>query len=324
MSNKNIVITGGSGFIGTNLIEFYVKNGFDVINIDKSPPQNKEHLLYWKKINILNFSVLKKELNKFMPEYMIHLAARTDLNGRSIEDYTENFDGITNLLSILNELESIKRVVFASSMLVCQRGYSPKNNNDYSPNTVYGESKVYGEKILKNAKKINFESIIVRPTSIWGPWFREPYLNYFLMIKNKRFFTFKNKMATKTFGYVGNTVNQIDHLLFKYKNIKQNEVFYLGDKSPINIKDWSLSISKTFGHSKLLSLPIIFVKLTSFIGDFLNILNIKFPINSFRFNNMTKDQIIDLSKIYKLVKKDKFSLDQGIRNTINWLKEKGY
>ena len=43
-----IVITGGSGFIGTNLVQFYIEKGFDVISLDISKPRNKLHLRCWK------------------------------------------------------------------------------------------------------------------------------------------------------------------------------------------------------------------------------------------------------------------------------------
>ena len=65
-------------------------------------------------------------------------------------------------------LNELKKIIIASSMLVCELGYSPKNFNDYKPNTLYGESKVLTEKIVKKFKN---SWTIVRPTSIWGPWF---------------------------------------------------------------------------------------------------------------------------------------------------------
>ena len=49
-----IVITGGSGFIGTNLLDFLIKKNYKVLNYDIAEPRNPLHFKYWTYINILN------------------------------------------------------------------------------------------------------------------------------------------------------------------------------------------------------------------------------------------------------------------------------
>ena len=56
-----------------------------------------------------------------------------------------------------------------------QAWLSAKNDNDFKPNTIYGNSKVKCEEVIKNSKNVNFTILIIRPTSIWGPWFGDPY-----------------------------------------------------------------------------------------------------------------------------------------------------
>ena len=99
--------------------------------------------------------------------------------------------------------------------------------DDYHPTTLYGQSKVMAEKIIKNANNLNFDIVIIRPTSIWGLWFDAPYLQYFRAIKNRIFFKFGHRMATKTFGFVGNSISQI--------NLEgEDHVFYEQDEDDIN------------------------------------------------------------------------------------------
>ena len=149
LTNKRILITGGSGFIGTNLIIELLKHTKKIINLDIKKPKYLKHSKFWKNYDINNFKDLKKIINKYSPDFIVNLAAKTDLNGETLDYYQTNTSGAENILKISMKLKKLKRVVFFSTRLVCQIGYVPKNDNDYCPTTIYGESKVLGEKILK-------------------------------------------------------------------------------------------------------------------------------------------------------------------------------
>ena len=210
---KKIIITGGSGFIGTNLLQYYLDKKITVINIDVNEPANIDHLRYHRKVDICDRSSLLKCILDFEPTHIVHLAARTDLRGSSLEQYKANTVGVSNLVEAASSLPSLEKVVFTSSMLVCEAGYIPKSENDYKANTVYGQSKVWSEEYIKNNTAIKFDWNIVRPTSIWGPWFGTPYRNFFDMLIQDRYFNIKGSKTRKTFGFVGNVVYQIDKLL---------------------------------------------------------------------------------------------------------------
>jgi len=317
MSYK-VVISGGSGFIGTNLISYYSRKGFKVLNIDSKKPRNISQMKFWEKIDILDKYKMEKCLTDFKPDFFIHLAARTDLDGNNLDDYRVNIEGVQNVLDALKKIKSLKKAIFASSMLVCENEYHPRDSNDYSPNTFYGKSKVAGEEIIKNSQDGNFDLIIVRPTSIWGPWFDIPYAQFFKSIQKGRFVKFGHKLCTKTFGYVGNTVRQIDGLLFLNKKISKSEIIYLGDNPPLNIDEWSDLISREMGVKKPIRIPFFIVICVSFFGDIFNKLNLDFPLNSVRLNNMTTDNIKNLDNIDKYIEK-KYSLEKGIKATIKWL-----
>ena len=47
-----ILVTGGSGFIGTNLMEYYLSKGVEALNFSTDPPKNPEHKSYWRKVDI--------------------------------------------------------------------------------------------------------------------------------------------------------------------------------------------------------------------------------------------------------------------------------
>jgi GlcNAc-P-P-Und epimerase len=312
-----ILITGSSGFIGSNLLQFYVDKGFVVANIDKSQPRMEGYIGNWRKINILDYDNFESEVLTFKPDAVIHLAARTDLNGKNLEDYDSNTTGTRNLIRILDKTPSVKRVIFTSSMLVCRPGYIPENITDYAPSTYYGESKVLMEKIIRESPH-NFEWTIVRPTSIWGPWFGEPYRNFFEMIIGKKYFHFSGKSCTKTYGYVENIIYQIDAILNASTEIIQGNVFYLGDYEPTNIRDWSNEIASDLGIS-IKTIPYSLIKLAALGGDILKLLRISFPMTSFRLKNMTTNNVVNLTNTKEIAPNLPFSRADGIKKTLNWL-----
>ena len=316
MSTK-IIITGASGFIGTNLLQFYVDKGFDVINIDFNLPQNIDHQKYWRNIDINDFDSLNEEIIKFDPEYVIHLAARTDLDGKTLEDYSANILGVENLLKSLKRCKNLKRAIFASSQLVC-KGRMPKTDDDYYIVNLYGESKKLGELIIKNDAYILFEWLIVRPTSIWGAWFREPYRNFFDILIAKRYFHIGRRSCTKTYGYIGNVVYQINELLFINKEKINKQIFYLGDIVPYNIEEWANEIAHEVGI-KIIRVPYLCIKCLALIGDVLRNFNIKFPMTSYRLHNMTTSNLRDLKKIYSVAPNPPYTRLDGVKETLNWL-----
>ena len=89
-----IIITGASGFIGTNLLQYLVNHKHEIKNLDINPPRNATHLPYWEQVDITDRHALTQAFVKYDPDYIIHLAARTDLDGKSLDDYKSNTLGV--------------------------------------------------------------------------------------------------------------------------------------------------------------------------------------------------------------------------------------
>lgn len=319
-----ILVTGGSGFIGTNLIDLLEKSDCKIFNYDISEPRNLNHILYWSRVDILDKEILFSKLLNDKPDYIIHLAARTDLNENdNLNGYRVNIEGVKNIMEGAKQLQGLKKIIVASSMLVCKLGFFPNNFDEYAPNSLYGQSKVLTEKIVK---EYSFNWTIVRPTSIWGPWFAEPYRNFFELVMKGFYFNISNKhSSTKTYGFVDNTCKQILSLLLNNNDCVNHNYFYLGDIKPINITDWANTIRRLNNQSKPMTLPKDLLKFAAKIGDLLKYVFRfhSFPMNSFRYNNMTNNNIIhDLHRTIEVTKIGANTfLDDEIIKTLEWIKK---
>lgn len=315
--SRKIVIIGGSGFIGTNLILSLLKQkDVKIFNLDMNAPKLKRDTYIYYSIDICDLSSFSNCLLDISPDYIVHLAARTDLDGKSLDDYSSNILGVENLMKILPALPNLKKVIVTSSMLVCYTGYYPKNQFDYAPSTLYGESKVKTEKIVWN-NNIQCDWAIIRPTSIWGPWFGIPYRNFFEMVITHRYFHIGSKGCTKTYGYVGNAVYQIEQILFNDTRAESQKVFYIGDTPPTNIEDWANEIAGELNYN-VKRIPLWLLQLAAWGGDLLKFVGISFPMTSFRLKNMTTNNIIDMSATNKIAPNLPYSRVEGIRETLKW------
>ena len=89
----------------------------------------------------------------------------------------------------------------------------PRNPINYQPDTLYGESKVRTEAIVRDSDGGGREWCLVRPTTVWGPGMSPHYQRLFMMIKRGRYFHVGRKLLRKSYSYVGNIAHQYRRLL---------------------------------------------------------------------------------------------------------------
>lgn len=320
-----VLVTGGSGFIGTSVVENFLANGASVLNFDIAPPRNPKHAPHWQKGDVRSFRSIESCILEFRPDNIIHLAARTDLDGKSVEDYSANTDGVRHLVLAANSAKTVKQVIFASSRLVCEIGYTPKHDEDYRPSTYYGESKVVGEQIVRSMlPEVGFHATIVRPTSIWGPWFDIPYKTFFLSIARNRYIHPKGRSIPKSFGFVLNTVHQLRAILDADWTTVHGRTFYLADYPPIEVKVFADSIQEAIGTTPVRSISPGLLRMAARAGDVAKLCGWKNPpLTSFRLNNLLTPMTYDLSPLEEVAGKLPYTMHDGVRLTVDWLRSAG-
>ncbi|MBV8141796.1 MAG: NAD(P)-dependent oxidoreductase, partial [Verrucomicrobia bacterium] len=324
LKRERILVTGGSGFIGTNLIAFYLAAGAEaILNIDIAVPRNSAHNHIWAKVDLRDPEGLRNALHAFRPTAVFHLGARTDLDGKTLQEYSANTDGVTNLISALRELPAQPPTIFASSRLVYEIGHTPKDPQDYRPTTVYGESKAVGEQRVRSEAH-NLPWIMVRPTSIWGPWFDTPYRDFFETVRSGYYMHPRGRRILKSYGFVGNSVFALDRLMFAQFESARSKMLYLCDYHPLEVRTWADLIANHLQGRRSPNIPVAVLKFAAHLGDVAKRAGIRNPpLTQFRLRNLLTEMIYDTEELHSLTGPLPFSLEDSVIITCAWIKKHG-
>jgi nucleoside-diphosphate-sugar epimerase len=321
-----VLVTGGSGFIGTNLVNVLkaaAPAGPQVLSIDIAAPQNPDNADVHKAADIRDERALALALREFRPTHIIHLAARTDLDGKALDDYSANTAGVESMIrAILGLDERPRSVLFASSRLVCEIGYTPAGEDDYCPTTAYGQSKVAGELLVRKLAGDRFRWTMFRPTSIWGPWFRIPYRNFFDAVRAGRYLHPKGLHVRKSFGYVHNSIYQIAAMATTSSGVLDGRTSYLCDYTPLDLEAWANLISASFHRGPVRSAPMFALRAVAGVGDAIEALthhHVKPPLTSFRLDNLTSNMLHESWGLEQVAPRLPFELDAGVERTVSWM-----
>ncbi len=313
------LVTGGSGFIGVNLVAALRRSGRVVKSLGTRlrPPAGQESL--YSRMDILHSRTVTAAFGDFRPHEVVHLAAQTGFAGSDdFYGYTVNTVGTRNLLAAIANTPEVSRVLFASSIAAAA---APPDRHEYG----YGRSKREMEEIVSRGALDTRGRIwaLMRLGHVWGPWGGAPFRGFFAAIARGRYVNLGHSNAVKRLAYVGNVVHVIQHLLDAPPERIQGRLFHVADEPPVCIADWAQTIAAALGRRPPRDVPEAVVRLAAGCGDALRFLGWKNPpLYSQRLANIrTPSPPFPIEAALELAGPLPFTMMDGVRATIEWLRE---
>ncbi len=233
MRKEKILITGGLGFVGSNLTNFFSElNEVLILDIENSNPYQ---IKTSPNVEIENIDIRSEKISKiislFKPTSIIHCAAQTSVID-SIKDPEKtksiNIEGTNNLVSEIKKLDGCYFTFISSGGAIYgEPKYLPVDEkHSVNPISEYGKSKLEGEKIVsKLLYKSKIEYSILRPSNIYGPKQKsQNVIPIFInkMLKNNEIIIYGDGNSTRDYIYIDDLVNIINFFCTKKISSKIN------------------------------------------------------------------------------------------------------
>ena len=258
MNSTNCVfVIGGSGFIGTRLIQRLCSEQREGVRIyDKAPS--------------IKFSDLAKlgdvrspdQLRQSMPDnsIIVHLAAEHRDDVRPLSLYDEvNIGGAENVCTVARE-KKVKTIIFTSSVAVY--GFAPigtDESGEFLPFNDYGRTKLEAELVFKAWQAEAPEErtlVIIRPTVVFGEQNRGNVYNLLRQIESGKFIMVGHGQNRKSMAYVENVAAFVEYSM----NFKPGvHIYNFIDKPDFTMNQLVISVKRTLGRSEKIGLRLPFV-----------------------------------------------------------------
>lgn len=254
------LVTGGAGFIGSHISERLVEKGWEVTILDNLSTGKKENIASFSdKIEFIEGSITDKELVKKAvsgADYVFHEAALVSVvESISNPEKTHeiNVNGTRNVLDAALD-EKVKKVMFASSAAIYGDANPPiKEDFELKSFSPYAESKVEGEKLMKEYSEKGLETVSLRYFNVYGER-QDPNSQYSGVITR-----FIRKMLacesptiygdgnqTRDFIYVGDVVTA--NLMAAEKEGISGESFNIASGIPLTVNQLEGLVSELTSH----------------------------------------------------------------------------
>jgi nucleoside-diphosphate-sugar epimerase len=316
MNKKKILVIGGSGFLGTRLIDQLGPNS--VINIDKRDSESYPEITIIKDIrdNDLDHS--------FSSDYylVILLAAEHHDNVRPVSLYYDvNVDGTSRVLSAMSKY-GINRLIFTSSVAVYgENGNNPNETCAPAPVNHYGKSKWLAEQRIFKWYQQNPDTksvMIVRPTVIFGEKNKGNVFNLLSQIAKGNNFIIGNGNNKKSMAYVGNVAEFISNCIGQMS--PGYELYNYADKPDLTMNELTgiCRDELNIGH-KAIKIPLIFAYLAALaIQLVFRLFGKESPISTVRVRKFCAVTQYDAKKVFNGGFLPSCSLETALRRTIRY------
>ena len=326
-----ILITGGSGFIGSFIVEEALNRNMETWVAVRSSSSRKflqDTRIRFIELDFSSEENLRKQLAGHKFDYVVHAAGVTKCLDKN-DFFRMNTNGTANLVNVLSEPDRMpRRMVFLSSLSIFgaireQQPYKDIEPTDQpKPNTAYGESKLKAERIVTES---GIPSVILRPTGVYGP--REK--DYFLMaksIKGHVDFAVGYKQQDITFVYVKDVVQAVFLALDRGK---PGSAYFLTDGEVYQSATFSKLIHETLGRPWWIRItaPVWLLRFITFFCDAIAHITGKISaLNNDKYHILKQRnwRCNIRPAINELGFAPEYNLKKGVRETIEWYKANGW
>ena len=304
-----LLITGGLGFIGSNLVDSLSKKNHKIKILTKtlskkSNIKNSYDKVEIEKINLTNFKRLGQIIEKFKPDIIIHLAGNTS-HSKSFEEPLEDIDSNSKttlfMLEKIRELGLSCKFVLGSTFIVIGKPTKlpVTESTSCNPTTIYGTNKLASEHFCKIYHDVyGLDTVIFRITNSYGP--REQVISTknavnFLIYEafNRKEISIYNKgKFFRDFIYIDDVVSGINVIL---KKGKSGELYWISSGK----KTWFYEFASIL--EKNTNCKVVYPKTPTYTK--------KVDVGNFIVNN---------AKLRKLGWLPKISINVGIKKTLDY------
>lgn len=299
MRKKNILITGATGFIGSNLINKLLDANFSVFGVARTKSKNKNV----SRINILNFNDFNKFVKSKKIDICIHIAGISTVEEGQTDPYKTFRENILGALNVLESarLNNLEKIIVTSSSHVYGKNKVPYYESyPIKTSRPYETSKASVDLIAQSyADTFNLPVLIPRFVNIYGPGDR----NLSRLIPKTITTVAQNKNPELWGGKVMRDFIYIDDVIEAYKLLIKIDIKKVGSNRIFN-----------FGTGKLIDIKEVMNLIIEMMNSSLEIKH----IDPLRINEIA-NQYLSVSKSKKILKwTSKIDLKTGLRKTIDW------
>jgi len=309
------LVTGGSGFIGTNLVTDLLKEGHQITIYDKQKSETYPDLCIVADVRD------KEKLTRSMRgvDTVYHLAAehRDDVQPISLY-YEVNVDGAENMVYALKE-NNVKRLIFTSTVAVYGLSSgSPDEDSPIKPFNDYGKSKYKAETIFSKWVDSDHSHclITVRPTVIFGEKNRGNVYNLLHQLASGKFIKVGKGINRKSMAYVFNLSSFLTTLL-KFES--GQFIYNYADKPDLCMNELIDVFYSTIGKNQKnnFQIPYIIGLMGGYCYDILSKITGKtYSISSIRIKKFCADTMINTDKLQKTGFVPSYTLAEGLSRMI--------
>lgn len=308
-----VVILGGSGFIGTRLVErLTTMPEREVIIADTRPSRQFPDL--WIKTDVRNPDQLRHAFAGADCIYVLAAEHRDDVQPVSLY-YNVNVEGAKNVCRVADEL-NIGNLIFTSSVAV----YGPSNeeideDGEKSPATDYGKSKLQAEAVYEAWMGDDKNLTIVRPTVVFGEGNRGNVYTLMDQVRRGRFVMVGSGKNIKSMAYVENLA---EFLVISLSNLSGVQLFNYVDKPDLTMNQLvAFLYNRVQGGRRPIRIPYMMGLLGGLVFDILALVSGRnFSISRTRIRKFCANSCFSNQHLLSSGFEPQFSLEEGLSRTI--------